>query len=126
MLYDALAMRFQEFKVRRNPRCPMCGGNRLRPMGLGVEAVEDILRGDGLLPEGISLYAPTQISVLHHVTQALRAHKLFARDVDYIVKDGQVVIIDEFTGRMRSSARTRPWPRSLSRTCSACIPSWPA
>src|SRR5712671_3851017 len=71
----------------------------------GVEAVEDILRGDGLLPEGISLYAPTQISVLHHVTQALRAHKLFARDVDYIVKDGQVVIIDEFTGRMMAGRR---------------------
>ena len=71
----------------------------------GVEQVEDILRGDGLLPEGISLYAPNQVSVLHHVTQALRAHKLFARDVDYIVKDGQVVIIDEFTGRMMSGRR---------------------
>src|SRR5882724_2570507 len=71
----------------------------------GVEAVEDILRGDGLLPEGISLYAPTQVSVLHHVTQALRAHKLFALDTDYIVKDGQVVIIDEFTGRMMSGRR---------------------
>ena len=71
----------------------------------GIEAVEDILRGDGLLPEGISLYAPTMISVLHHVTQALRAHKLFARDVDYIVKDGQVVIIDEFTGRMMTGRR---------------------
>src|SRR5262245_37868363 len=71
----------------------------------GIEAVEDILRGDGLLPEGISLYAPTQVSVLHHVTQALRAHKLFARDVDYIVKDGQVIIIDEFTGRMMVGRR---------------------
>jgi preprotein translocase subunit SecA len=71
----------------------------------GVEAVEDILRADGLLPEGISLYAPTQVSLLHHVTQALRAHKLFARDVDYIVKDGQVVIIDEFTGRMMAGRR---------------------
>ena len=71
----------------------------------GVEAVEDILRGDGLLPEGISLYAPIQVSVLHHVTQALRAHKLFARDTDYIVKDGQVIIIDEFTGRMMSGRR---------------------
>ncbi|MFI5000469.1 MAG: preprotein translocase subunit SecA [Reyranellales bacterium] len=71
----------------------------------GIEAVEDILRGDGLLAEGISLYAPTMISVLHHVTQALRAHKLFARDVDYIVKDGQVVIIDEFTGRMMTGRR---------------------
>lgn len=71
----------------------------------GVEAVEDILRSDGLLPEGISLYAPNQVTVLHHVTQALRAHKLFTRDVDYIVKDGQVVIIDEFTGRMMSGRR---------------------
>src|SRR5215813_565375 len=71
----------------------------------GIEAVEDILRGDGLLPEGISLYAPTQVSLLHHITQALRAHKLFTRDVDYIVKDGQVIIIDEFTGRMMHGRR---------------------
>ncbi|MBV8407016.1 MAG: preprotein translocase subunit SecA [Alphaproteobacteria bacterium] len=71
----------------------------------GVEAVEDILRNEGLLPEGMSLYAPNQVSLLHHVTQALRAHKLFARDVDYIVKDGQVVIIDEFTGRMMAGRR---------------------
>ncbi len=71
----------------------------------GVEAVEELLRTDGLLPEGQSLYAPTQVTLLHHITQALRAHKLFARDVDYIVKDGQVVIIDEFTGRMMSGRR---------------------
>ena len=71
----------------------------------GVEAVEEILRTDGLLAEGITLYAPTMVSVLHHVTQALRAHKLFVLDVDYIVKDGQVVIIDEFTGRMMAGRR---------------------
>jgi len=71
----------------------------------GIEQVEEILRGDGMLPEGQSLYAPTQVTLLHHVTQALRAHKLFARDVDYIVKDGQVVIIDEFTGRMMAGRR---------------------
>src|SRR5436190_333787 len=71
----------------------------------GVEQVDEILRSDGLLPEGQSLYAPTQITLLHHVTQALRAHKLFTGDVDYIVKDGQVVIIDEFTGRMMSGRR---------------------
>ncbi len=71
----------------------------------GIEAIEDILRTDGLLAEGISLYAPTMVSVLHHITQALRAHKLFSRDVDYIVKDGQVVIIDEFTGRMMQGRR---------------------
>jgi preprotein translocase subunit SecA len=71
----------------------------------GIEEVEEVLRNDGLLPEGQSLYAPTQVTLLHHVTQALRAHKLFTRDVDYIVKDGQVVIIDEFTGRMMSGRR---------------------
>ena len=71
----------------------------------GVESVEELLRADGLLPEGISLYAPNMVTLLHHITQALRAHKLFARDVDYIVKDGQVVIIDEFTGRMMSGRR---------------------
>src|SRR5215467_12008946 len=71
----------------------------------GIEAVEELLRNDGLLPEGQSLYAPTQVTLLHHITQALRAHKLFARDVDYIVKDGQVVIIDEFTGRMMAGRR---------------------
>ncbi|WP_428667687.1 preprotein translocase subunit SecA [Reyranella sp.] len=72
---------------------------------IGVESVEELLRTDGLLPEGISLYAPTQVTVLHHVTQALRAHKLFTRDVDYMVRDGQVVIIDEFTGRAMSGRR---------------------
>src|SRR5215471_13246122 len=71
----------------------------------GIEAVEELLRTDGLMPEGQSLYAPTQVTLLHHITQALRAHKLFARDVDYIVKDGQVVIIDEFTGRMMAGRR---------------------
>jgi preprotein translocase subunit SecA len=72
---------------------------------IGVEAVEELLRTDGLLPEGQSLYAPTQVTVLHHVSQALRAHINFTRDVDYIVKDGQVVIIDEFTGRMMAGRR---------------------
>jgi preprotein translocase subunit SecA len=72
---------------------------------IGVEAVEDLLREDGLLPEGQSLYSPTQVTVLHHVSQALRAHINFTRDVDYIVKDGQVVIIDEFTGRMMAGRR---------------------
>ena len=82
----------------------------------GVEAVEEILRGDGLLAEGITLYAPTMVSVLHHVTQALRAHKLFAKDVDYIVKDGQVVIIDEFTGRMMDGRR---WSNGLHQAVEA-------
>jgi preprotein translocase subunit SecA len=71
----------------------------------GNEAVEQILIEHGLLPEGGSLYDPTSVSHVHHVNQALRAHKLFQRDRDYIVKNNQVVIIDEFTGRMMEGRR---------------------
>jgi preprotein translocase subunit SecA len=71
----------------------------------GNEAVEQKLIGLGLLPEGGSLYDPTSVSHVHHVNQALRAHKLFLRDRDYIVKDDKVVIIDEFTGRMMDGRR---------------------
>jgi preprotein translocase subunit SecA len=71
----------------------------------GVEHAEQILVGDGVLEEGTSLYDITSVSTLHHVNQALRAHKLFQRDRDYIVKDGRVVIIDEFTGRMMEGRR---------------------
>ena len=92
------------------------------------------------------LYDIENVTLVHHAQQALRAHKVFSRDVDYIVKDGKVIIIDEFTGRMmegrrysdglhqaleakercRSRPRTRPWPRSPSRTTSASTRSWPA
>jgi preprotein translocase subunit SecA len=71
----------------------------------GVEHVEQILHTSGALGEGVSLYDITSVSTLHHVNQALRAHKLFTRDKDYIVKDGRVVIIDEFTGRMMEGRR---------------------
>ncbi|SBW05581.1 preprotein translocase subunit, ATPase [uncultured Alphaproteobacteria bacterium] len=71
----------------------------------GVEHVEEILRGMNVIPEGASLYDIGQVSLVHHVNQALRAHKLFSRDTDYIVKDNQVVIIDEFTGRMMEGRR---------------------
>jgi preprotein translocase subunit SecA len=71
----------------------------------GVEHVERMLAERGELAEGVSLYDITSVSTLHHVNQALRAHKLFARDKDYIVKDGRVVIIDEFTGRMMEGRR---------------------
>jgi len=71
----------------------------------GVESVERLLVAHGLMKEGESLYDITSVSLLHHVNQALRAHKLFARDTDYIVKDGKVVIIDEFTGRMMEGRR---------------------
>ncbi|HEY7764189.1 MAG TPA: preprotein translocase subunit SecA, partial [Aestuariivirgaceae bacterium] len=70
----------------------------------GNEYIEQILKEAGLLANG-SLYDSENVTVVHHVTQALRAHTLFQRDRDYIVKDGQVVIIDEFTGRMMPGRR---------------------
>ncbi len=70
----------------------------------GVEAMEKLLADKGLL-KGDSLYDIENVSVVHHTNQALRAHKLFARDTDYIVKDDKVVIIDEFTGRAMEGRR---------------------
>ncbi|MCW8308345.1 preprotein translocase subunit SecA [Acidiphilium sp. PA] len=70
----------------------------------GTERVEKMLAEAGLLTEG-NLYDVFNISLVHHVQQSLRAHTLFTRDVDYIVKNGQVIIIDEFTGRMMDGRR---------------------
>ncbi|MFC4352311.1 preprotein translocase subunit SecA [Fodinicurvata halophila] len=70
----------------------------------GTEYVEELLQAEGLIEEG-SLYDIQNVGILHHVTQALRAHVLFNRDTDYIVKDDKVVIIDEFTGRMMEGRR---------------------
>src|SRR5829696_1654383 len=70
----------------------------------GMEKMEQMLRGDNLL-KGDSLYDVENVSTVHHVNQALRAHKLFQRDKDYIVRNGEVVIIDEFTGRMMPGRR---------------------
>jgi preprotein translocase subunit SecA len=70
----------------------------------GNEHLEQVLGGAGLL-RGTNLYDAENVTIVHHVQQALRAHKLFQRDKDYIVKDGQVVIIDEFTGRMMPGRR---------------------
>ncbi|MFH7812043.1 MULTISPECIES: preprotein translocase subunit SecA [Acetobacter] len=70
----------------------------------GSDAVELLLREEGVLDEG-GLYDLHHVAVVHHVMQSLRAHTLFARDVDYIVRDGKVVIIDEFTGRMMEGRR---------------------
>ena len=64
----------------------------------GVQRVEQLLKVD-------NLYDPTNITIQHHVLQALKAHKIFKRDVDYIVKEGQVVIVDEFTGRLMPGRR---------------------
>jgi preprotein translocase subunit SecA len=71
---------------------------------IGTERVENALRAAGLL-KGDSLYDVENVTVVHHVNQALRAHKLFHRDKEYIVKNGEVVIIDEFTGRMMPGRR---------------------
>ena len=70
----------------------------------GAERLEELLESEGLL-KSPGLYDVQNVAVVHHVNQALNAHKLFRRDVDYIVKDGKVVIIDEFTGRMMEGRR---------------------
>ncbi|HET6606234.1 MAG TPA: preprotein translocase subunit SecA, partial [Rhodopila sp.] len=70
----------------------------------GSERVEEMLRDAGVLTEG-NMYDIFNVSVVHHVQQSLRAHTLYARDVDYIVRDDQVVLIDEFTGRMMQGRR---------------------
>jgi preprotein translocase subunit SecA len=70
----------------------------------GVETIERLLAETGLMTEG-TLYDINNVSLVHHVNQALRAHKLFTRDVDYIVKEDKVIIIDEFTGRMMDGRR---------------------
>jgi len=71
----------------------------------GNEWLEEILSEKEILPEGQSLYDPESTTIVHHVNQGLRAHKLFTRDKDYIVRDNEVVLIDEFTGRMMAGRR---------------------
>ena len=71
----------------------------------GSESLEGILAEAGLIEEGTDLYDVENIQVVHHMNQALRAHQLFQRDKDYIVRNGEVVIIDEFTGRMMPGRR---------------------
>ncbi|MCG7992886.1 MAG: preprotein translocase subunit SecA [Candidatus Thiodiazotropha lotti] len=71
----------------------------------GHQHVEEMLTEAGLLEEGASLYDSANIILMHHANAALRAHALFQRNVDYIVKDGQIVIVDEFTGRTMPGRR---------------------
>ncbi|AGI70011.1 protein translocase subunit SecA [Octadecabacter antarcticus 307] len=71
----------------------------------GNEFLEERLVSAGILPSDQSLYAPESTSIVHHVNQGLRAHKLFSKDKDYIVRDDEVVLIDEFTGRMMTGRR---------------------
>ncbi|MBR9973137.1 preprotein translocase subunit SecA [Magnetospirillum sulfuroxidans] len=71
----------------------------------GTEHIEQLLAEAGLMAKGANLYDIGNVSLVHHVNQALRAHKLFTKDVDYIVKNDKLVIIDEFTGRMMEGRR---------------------
>jgi preprotein translocase subunit SecA len=71
----------------------------------GNEFLEERLHAAGLLPEGQTLYDPESTTIVHHVNQGLRAHKLFQKDKDYIVRNDEVVLIDEFTGRMMTGRR---------------------
>lgn len=71
----------------------------------GTEFIEELLKRDGLLSRESSLYDIHNSALVHHVNQALKAHKLFTRDVDYMIKDGKVMIIDEFTGRVMEGRR---------------------
>lgn len=71
----------------------------------GNEAIEQMVIEAGMLPEGTSLYDPVNISVVHHINQGLRAHKLFLKDRDYMVQNDAVMLIDEFTGRAMEGRR---------------------
>ncbi|MEZ9903352.1 preprotein translocase subunit SecA [Vibrio breoganii] len=83
----------------------------------GQEFVEELMVKNGLMEEGDTLYSPTNISLLHHVNAALRAHVLFERNVDYIVnEEGEVVIVDEHTGRTMPGRR---WSEGLHQAVEA-------
>ena len=82
----------------------------------GLVLIEELLVNEGIMDEGESLYSPGNIMLMHHVTAALRAHVLFTRDVDYIVKDGEVIIVDEHTGRTMQGRR---WSDGLHQAVEA-------
>ena len=82
----------------------------------GLVLIEELMVQAGIMEEGESLYSPANIMLMHHVTAALRAHVLFARDVDYIVKDGEVIIVDEHTGRTMPGRR---WSDGLNQAVEA-------
>ncbi|MGD2136822.1 MAG: preprotein translocase subunit SecA [Gammaproteobacteria bacterium] len=82
----------------------------------GHEHVENLLTANGLLKEGESLYDAANLNLMHHLNAALRAHLLFQKDVDYIVQDGQIVIVDEFTGRTMPGRR---WSEGLHQAVEA-------
>ncbi|MGO3712572.1 preprotein translocase subunit SecA [Alcaligenes aquatilis] len=91
-------------------------GQQVHISEAGHERAEQILTEIGLLPEGESLYEPRHISLMHHLMVALRAHNLFFRDQQYVVQDGEVVIVDEFTGRLMAGRR---WSDGLHQAVEA-------
>ncbi len=91
-------------------------GKQVHLSEAGHEHVEDLLRAAGLLGEDESLYDASRIVLVHHLNALLRAHHLYRKDVEYIVRGGQVVIIDEFTGRMMSGRR---WSDGLHQAVEA-------
>ncbi len=82
----------------------------------GHAGAEEVLARTGLLPLGASLYEPAYVNLIHHVYAALRAHHLFHRDQNYVVQDGEVIIVDEFTGRMMHGRR---WSDGLHQAVEA-------
>ncbi|MBP9592970.1 MAG: preprotein translocase subunit SecA, partial [Steroidobacteraceae bacterium] len=82
----------------------------------GHERVEELFLRAGLLGEGQSLYDPSNIRLMHHLNAALRAHALYRRDVEYIVRNGEVIIVDEFTGRTMPGRR---WSDGLHQAVEA-------
>ena len=109
----------------------------------GMTAIEKLLQERRIIND--SLFTDDNFEFIHYFTQALRAHRLFHGDVDYVVEDGKVEIVDEFTGRILHGRRysdglhqaieaksasgscsaTARWHRSPSRTSSSCTTSWP-
>jgi preprotein translocase subunit SecA len=82
----------------------------------GHQKAEEILARNGMLPQGASLYEPAYINLVHHLYAALRAHHLFHRDQHYVVQDGEVIIVDEFTGRLMHGRR---WSDGLHQAVEA-------
>ena len=83
---------------------------------IGHEHAEQLLSNAGLLPAGGSLYDPANITLIHHLYAALRAHNLYFRDQHYVVQDGEVIIVDEFTGRLMAGRR---WSDGLHQAVEA-------
>ncbi|MGH6611755.1 MAG: preprotein translocase subunit SecA, partial [Burkholderiaceae bacterium] len=91
-------------------------GHQVHISESGHEKAEGILTQMGMLAEGESLYAPSNIILMHHLNAALRAHTLFHKDQQYVVQNGEVVIVDEFTGRLMAGRR---WSEGLHQAVEA-------